>query len=115
MPATKRKTVTASAEATGKRRKEAHVMKPGRDIVASWADDFKRKLLRKIDKGITELSIDFSRVEVIDSVGLGVVIAANNSLSNVGGRLSLVNVSKDIYRLFQTMRLDRHFEINCAE
>jgi anti-anti-sigma factor len=93
---------------------ESDVIKPGKDVVASMAGEFKNNLLDLIKKGIKELVIDLSGVEVVDSVGLGVMIATHNSLSKSGGKLKVINASEDICRLFQTMRLDQHFEIQTA-
>jgi anti-anti-sigma factor len=93
---------------------KSDVIKPGKDVVASMAEEFKKSLLDLIKKGITELVIDLSGVEVVDSVGLGVMIATHNSLNKTGGKLKVINASEDICRLFQTMRLDQHFEIEAV-
>jgi len=109
MPQAKQTAMTAVKE-----KAEPHVVQPGADIVASMADDFKSNLLQMVEKGIPELIIDFTGVDIVDSVGLGVVIATHNSLSNSGGKLKVINVSNDIYQLFKTMRLDQHFEVQQA-
>ena len=49
------------------------------------------------------LTIDLSRVELIDSVGIGLLIAAHNSLAKGGGRLALENVNPDLTGLLRTM------------
>ena len=90
------------------------VVKPGKDIVASMTESFRKKLLKHVENGIKELTIDFSAVEMVDSAGLGVLIATHNSLKNMGGRLKITNVSEDINKLFRTMRLDKHFEVQMA-
>ena len=60
------------------------------------------------------LVIDLSRVELIDSVGIGLLIAAHNSLSKTGERLVLENINPDLAGLLRTMRLDKHFVIETA-
>ena len=105
---------THTEDAAGKQGSAKSVIKPDRDIVASGAEDLKIKLTKLVKKGLKELTIDFAGVEVIDSVGLGVVIATHNSLNNTGGKLKIINTSEDIFRLFQTMRLDQHFEVSMA-
>ena len=114
MPPVKKKSTKTSPKSGGKKKKTANVIKPGKDIVASMADDFKSKLLILVKKGTKELILDLSGVEAVDSVGLGVVIATHNSLKNAGGKLKVIKASEDIFRLFQTMRLDQHFEIQPA-
>ena len=88
------------------------VISPGQDIVASMVPEFKKRLQEIIvEEGITELDIDLTGVEMVDSVGLGAFIATHNSLSQKNGKLTVINASADIYSLFKTMRLDQHFEI----
>ncbi len=114
MPPAKKKTIKTSPKSAGKKKSTTNVIKPGKDIVASMADDFRNKLLNSVNKGIKELILDLSGVEALDSVGLGVVIATHNSLKNIGGKLKIIKASEDIFRLFQTMRLDQHFEVHPA-
>ncbi|MBW2609239.1 MAG: STAS domain-containing protein [Deltaproteobacteria bacterium] len=97
--------------ATARKKSTKKTIKPGKDIIASMAEDFKAKLLKLVEQGIKNLTIDFKGVNMVDSVGLGVLIATHNSLDSVGGELTIKNVSHDIYNLFMTMRLDQHFEV----
>ena len=112
MSSDKIKPTKHTADTAGKRKSANNVIKPDRDIVASGAEDLKMKLLEMVKKGLKELIIDLSNVEVVDSVGLGVVISTHNSLNTAGGKLKVVNASEDIFRLFQTMRLDQHFKVS---
>ncbi len=87
------------------------IVKPDQAIVSSIASDFRNELLDIIKTEPGELVIDFSDIKMIDSVGLGVLITTHNSMNQIGGKLIVTNVSKDIHNLLLTMRLDRHFEI----
>lgn len=91
------------------------IVRPGRDIVASMANTFRAELHALVQESPGELIIDLASVSMVDSVGIGVLIATHNSLSKAGGVLKIINVSKEIYRLFSTMRLDRHFPIAKSE
>ena len=93
---------------------EAKTVTPGKDIVASMAENFRFELLKFIEEGVKELTVDINGVGLIDSVGLGVLIAAHNSLQKNGGVFNVINASEDIYKLFKVMRLDRHFEVKMA-
>ena len=114
MPGAKNIKTESASKSAGKKNVVSNVVKPGRDIIASGAEDLKIKLLELVKKGLKELIIDLTGVEIVDSVGLGVVISTHNSLNNTGGKLKIINASEDIYRLFQTMRLDQHFEVSMA-
>jgi anti-anti-sigma factor len=87
------------------------VIEPGKNLIASQADDFRKKLLKTIEEDIQELIIDFAKVEEVDSVGMALIIAAHNSLKNSGRVLRLKNVSEENYKLFNITRLDQQFEV----
>lgn len=87
------------------------IVKPGMDIVASMADDFKNELLSVINDSSAGVVIDLAGVEMVDSVGIGVIIAAHNTLSQSDRKLKVINVTKDVYGLFTTMRLNRRFTV----
>ena len=87
------------------------VVRPGIDIVASMAEDFKRELLSAINEYTGDFVIDLEGVKMVDSVGIGVIIATHNTLSQAGRNLKVINVLKDVFGLFSTMRLNRRFTI----
>ncbi|SCY03089.1 STAS domain-containing protein [Desulfoluna spongiiphila] len=89
-------------------------IRPGRDIVASMAGEFRSELNGEIAEDLEELTIDLKGVEMVDSVGIGVIIATHNTLDQHGATLKVINIAEDIYGLFTTMRLDRHFTIEKA-
>jgi anti-anti-sigma factor len=91
------------------------VIKPGEDVVASMADAFKGELLSAVDSSEGTLIIDLDGVNMVDSVGIGVIIAVYNSLSQANRQLKVVNVAQDIFGLFSTMRLNRRFTVEAAE
>lgn len=84
---------------------------PGRDIVASMVEEFKQELKGLLDQGVVHMTIDLGGVEMMDSMGLGVLIAAHNSLKKKESQLTLTNISEDIRKLLKNMRLDQHFHI----
>jgi anti-sigma B factor antagonist len=98
--------------AAQKRKPKKRTVKPGKNIVASMADDFRKRLLKMVNQGIKDLTLDLTGVDMVDSVGLGIFIAAHNSMEDVGGKFKIINVTKDIYDLVHMMRLDRHFEVS---
>ncbi len=96
------------------KKKDKTIVRPAMDIVASMAEDFKSELLSAINDCEGKLVIDLAGVEMIDSVGIGVIIAAHNTLGQMEKKLKVINVSKDIFGLFSTMRLNRRFTVEEA-
>lgn len=91
------------------------IIKPGEDVVASMAEAFKEELLSAINSSQGNLVIDLAGVNMVDSVGIGVIIAAHNSLSQADRQLKVINVAQDILGLFSTMRLNRRFTVEAAQ
>jgi serine/threonine-protein kinase RsbW len=84
------------------------------DIIATGVPELREQMKQLVHEGITELTIDLASTAMIDSVGIGLIVSIHNSLSPKGGKLALINVSKDLQDLFHTMRLDQHFNISGA-
>ena len=91
------------------------IVKPGEDVVASMAEAFKEELLSAVNSSQGNLVIDLDGVSMVDSVGIGVIIAAYNSLSQSNRQLQVINVAQDIHGLFSTMRLNRRFTVEVAQ
>lgn len=90
------------------------VVKPGKSITAAKANDIEKKLIKIAEQKIKNLVLDFSKVEIMDTVGLGIILAAHNTMKNLEGSLELINVSEELSALLETMRLDQHFNIQTA-
>ncbi|EFL49498.1 anti-sigma-factor antagonist [Solidesulfovibrio fructosivorans JJ]] len=90
------------------------VVSPAGDIVASVADALRARFKELLQEHPGGLVIDLARVELIDSVGIGLLIAVHNTLGKKGGRLVLRNVNPDLAALLRTMRLDKHFQVETA-
>ncbi len=87
------------------------IIRPGTDVVASMAESFKGELLSAINSSNGIVVIDLEGVEMVDSVGIGVILACHNTLNQADRKLKVINVTKDVYGLFTTMRLNRRFTV----
>lgn len=91
------------------------VIRPvGEDIVAARVPELRSKMRGAVAEGVREMVLDLVNVQMVDSTGIGLLIAAHNSLSKLGGRLAVINVSAEILDLFQTMRMHQHFSVSGA-
>ena len=86
--------------------------KPGHDIVASVVDELKTELKKIIEGNLSKLTIDFSETTMIDSMGIGILIATYNSLKKKSAQMELINVSAEIASLLKSMRLNQYFTIS---
>jgi len=87
-------------------------IKPGKDLILSVANALKEQILSLIAQGIKEITIDFTGIEDMDSEGLALLIASQNSLKKIGGKLKIKNVSEKIYKFMQTIHLEKQMEVS---
>ena len=89
------------------------VVRPlGDTIVAATLPELRSKMRGIVDDGVTDLVVDLAEVRMVDSSGIGLIIAAYNSLRKVGGQLALIHVSSELMDLFRTMRMHQHFSVS---
>ena len=65
----------------------------------------------RIQDGGRLFELDCDQLEVLDSMGIGLLVATHNSLTKLGGALKLTGVKKDIQQLLTLMRLDKYISI----
>jgi len=87
------------------------VFLPGEDITASVTSELRVLLKNLVAEGIRDLVFDLANVRVVDSSGIGLLVAAHNSVSRLGGKVEVIHASPDLVELFKAFRLDKHFSI----
>lgn len=90
---------------------EALVVTPLEDrLDARVATDFKERMAELIASGNTKIVLDLSKVEFIDSSGLGAIVS---SLKRMGGRGDLVvcGLQETTMTMFKLTRMDRVFQV----
>ena len=81
------------------------------EIHVSTAPSFREQLNAVIENGGTELVLDLSGVEFIDSTGLSVLLSGLRLVGQRHGRLALVCTNPTVMRLFEITSLDATFDI----
>jgi len=77
----------------------------GEKLTAAQVPALQAALKHEIDDGVSAIVFNLARTAILDSSGIGLLIAASNSLAAVQGSISLVEVSTNILKLLQSMRL----------
>ncbi len=77
----------------------------GHKLTAVLASRLQEALKNEIAKGVREILFDLGMVNTIDSTGIGLLIAASNSMAEIQGGVRLVNVPPEIMKLLRSMRL----------
>jgi anti-anti-sigma factor len=74
------------------------------------APDLRKRLLHLArQEGLKRLSLDFSRVDRMDTAGVAVMVEVLQTVSRAGRILCVEGLSEDARRLFRLARLDETF------
>lgn len=82
------------------------------DLTAVLVPDLQVELRELLKNGVRELEFDMAKTAMLDSSGMGLMIAAANSLAPGGGKVRVTNVCPDIFRLLQSMRLTARLNVS---
>jgi anti-sigma B factor antagonist len=73
-----------------------------------------RNAVLSLSEGLSDVSaviLDLARVTTVDAGGLGVMLELREQIQTKGIRFELMNVTKQIRRVFEITRLDSVFQI----
>ncbi len=62
-------------------------------------------LRQELEKGAMSIVFDFLQTTLLDSSGIGLLIATGNTLTKKNGKVGIVNVPPEIMRVLTSMRL----------
>jgi anti-anti-sigma factor len=88
---------------------------PSGDVVAESEPELRASLRSLASAGVKNIVVDLKNVQMMDSAGLGLLVAVHNSLRKSGGQLSVIHASAALLELFQSMRMHQHFNISGLE
>ena len=75
------------------------------DLTATTIPALQDTLKEALAKDARDITFDFQQLRSIDSSGIGLLLAAKNSVVTRQGNLRLINVPADIFNLLKQMRL----------
>jgi anti-sigma B factor antagonist len=82
----------------------------GEALDASNAKEFKQAATPLVE-GSKKLVFDLSRLQFVDSSGLGAILSCLRQLNACGGDLKLCGMTKPVRALFELVRMHRIFDI----
>ncbi len=81
-------------------------------IYMHYSDDFRDEVMRLLeDESIDAMIIDLSKVSIMNSAGLGVLIAVQHEMDKRKGKLWIVGLQPLMREIFERMKLPLLFEI----
>ena len=71
--------------------------------------------IKEYGSRVNELVLDFSEVQFVSSLGLGMCIDVRNTAQQCQATTAIVGLTSHLKELFEMMRLDRLFSIEAVE
>lgn len=87
-----------------------HIVVVGSIYVAD-ATDIRETFMFLINKGHTMFVVDLSKVDYMDSTGLGMLVFVRRQVVQKGGTLKLVGLHGLVKELFEMTHLDKQFQL----
>ena len=83
----------------------------GRVTLGEGASTFRESLRELLGKGHKKILVNLGNVSYIDSSGIGELVSGFTSVTNQGGQLKLLNLTKRVQDLLQITKLYTVFEV----
>lgn len=75
-------------------------------------EQIERECRRRLDEGCTELVVNFSRTELVNSIGVSILLGVIDSARGTGAKVVFSDVKQETAELFDMLGLTRHVEVN---
>ena len=83
------------------------VLEVGGEIDVYTAPTLRARLVALVEAGATSIIVDLSRVEFLDSTGLGVLVGGLKRMRGIGGEFSIVCDQEKLLKIFRITGLDQ--------
>lgn len=74
-------------------------------------EQIERECRRRLDEGCTELVVNFSRTELVNSIGVSILLGVIDSARGTGAKIVFSDVKQETAELFDMLGLTRHVRI----
>ena len=75
-------------------------------------EQIERECRRRLDEGCTDLTVNFARTEIVNSVGVSILLGVIDSARATGAKIVFSDVKQETAELFDMLGLSRHVVIS---
>lgn len=91
------------------------VLIPSGNLVASETEAFKSQVEKLMEKKFRFILLDMSRIDFMDSSGLGSVIAVNKLVTGIGGVFACAALQEGVQKVFRVTRADQKIAVAATQ
>ena len=70
-----------------------------------------RECKQRLDAGVKELVVDFSQTEIINSIGISILLGVIDTAANTGAKVVFSDLNEESIELFEMLGLTKHVTI----
>ena len=74
-------------------------------------EKIERECERQLNEGCKTLVVDFSETEIVNSIGISILLGVIDAASNAGAKIVFSDINEDTTELFETLGLTNHVQI----
>jgi anti-anti-sigma regulatory factor len=74
-------------------------------------EQIERECKIKLNEGCTELVVNFSHTEIVNSIGVSILLGVIDSAKGTGAKVIFSDVKEETVELFDMLGLTRHVEV----
>lgn len=74
-------------------------------------EQIERECRRKIDEGCTRLFVSFRETEIVNSIGISILLGVIDAANSANAEVIFADVNTDTAQLFDSLGLTRHAKI----
>ncbi len=71
-------------------------------------EQVERECRLRLNEGCTELIVNFSRTEIVNSIGVSILLGVIDSAANAGAKVIFSDVNEDTVELFDMLGVSKH-------
>jgi anti-anti-sigma factor len=95
-----------------KKKGDALRLTPKVDLVASTVDEQRASMMKALETPGEKVVLDLASVELVDSLGITLVLGLFKSCQKSGAAFSIEGVRPDIMRVFKLFNLTKFFPVS---
>ncbi|MBP6001955.1 MAG: STAS domain-containing protein [Pyrinomonadaceae bacterium] len=74
-------------------------------------ETIERECKQRLDAGVKELVVDFSQTEIINSIGISILLGVIDTAANSGAKVVFSDLNEESAELFEMLGLTKHVTI----
>lgn len=90
---------------------ETAIVSAGDYINKLSGEKIERECQKQLSAGCKKLIVDFSETEIVNSIGVSILLGVIDAASNAGARVVFSDINEDTTELFETLGLTNHVQI----